>query len=353
MLKKDDGLHFDPREVDGYGCDANFIISEREPGKTTAYHRKAYGLFLRGFTIAILVRNAVEITEEFIRSLEISYIDFCDENFHFNFSMSDVRKCKGYCDLFIGEKYFGRIYALSTPVGRLKKLPIRNCAMTLMDEFIINPRFGEKYLKDEAFKFNELYTTIRRYSPNGRLKAYFLGNPYSLYNPYFVRYGIDTRKLKRGAVFTQNGCLVMCYEMKKELREKILKENPLYQFDDSYKEYAFDGKSINDVNIPLNKKPMNFSLRYVFKIQGKRVGLFRRNNYKANDVNYFCDFVDEISSKRAIVCFDFAELVENSILLSREDRFTFNAFKRAMQRREVEFSCIECYYLVEEIYYNL
>lgn len=353
MLKKDDGLHFDFREVDGYNASINFIISEREPGKTTSYHRKAYGLFKKGFTIAFLVRNAVEINEEYIRSLEIPYQDFCEENFKFNFSLSDLRKCKGYCDLFVNEKHFGRIYALSTPVGRLKKLPIRNCAMLLTDEFIINPRFGEKYLKDEAFKFNELYTTIRRYSPNQKLKAFFLGNPYSLYNPYFVRYGIDSRKLHRGATFVQNGCLVMCYEMKKELREKILKENPLYHFDESYKEYAFDGRAINDANIPLGTLQPGYSLRYVFKLDGKLIGIYKKRFPKIGEPWFFCDFVKDISQERDVLCFDFKELVEGTMLLAREEKFYFEKFKRAMQKREVIFSCIECYYLTEEIYFNL
>ena len=52
-----------------------------------------------------------------------------------------------------------------------------------MDEYIINPKSGERYGKDEAFKIKEAYTTWRR-ECDGVLKCYFLANPYSLYNPY-------------------------------------------------------------------------------------------------------------------------------------------------------------------------
>ena len=62
---------------------------------------------------------------------------------------------------------------------------------------------------------------------------------------------------------------------------------------------------------------------------------------------------ESISRRRDIICFDFDELVENTALLSPEDRNKFSKLKTAMRNRDIAFSTIETYYLLEEVYFNL
>lgn len=41
----------------------------------------------------------------------------------------------------------------------------------------------------------------------------------------------------------------------------------MYEFDDSYRRYAFGGEAINDINIRLQKtEPHGFKLKWVFKL---------------------------------------------------------------------------------------
>ena len=61
--------------------------------------------------------------------------------------------------------------------------------------------------------------------------------------------GVDTKRLKPGAIVVGDNYVVQCYQMKEELKQKILAENPLYQFDNAYTKYAFEGKNVNDMNI--------------------------------------------------------------------------------------------------------
>ena len=201
----------------------------------------------------------------------------------------------------------------------------------------------------------EVYNTFRRESE--KLKCYFLGNPYSLFNPYFMFFGVDSSKLVRGALISdKKSYVIQCYEITQELREKILKENPLYQFDNAYTKYAFEGKNVNDLNIIIRDKlPLNFRLLYVFKSANKYIGLYRSSIWIDYDIIYYCQFIDEktISRRRDIICFDFEELVERVVMLSPDERYKFQKIKEAMRKRLIAFNSIECYYLIEEIYFNL
>jgi hypothetical protein len=347
-----DNLHYTFRTNDGYNKAFNFVISEREPGKTTAmWLDKAYKAFSeKGMPSLIIKRQIVDITEVFIHDIEEILNKFLLEPVSLSYKRQSLKD--GIVDVLIKEKLFVRIIALSNPISRVKSLIIRNLAYILFDEFICNTKFGEKYLKNEAFKFKEIFNTFQREAEN--LKCYFLGNPYSLYNPYFVWLGVDTKKLKPGAIISGSTYVIECYEMKVELRKLILERNPLYQFDDSYKRYAFDGLNVNDANIRLGSLPESFTLRFLFHTQDKTVAVYKATD-TINDIRFYCELIDEntISKRRNIYCFDFEDIVNKVILMSRQDRIMFDNFRRSIQLNRVIYNSIEVYYLTEEVYENL
>ena len=356
MATPQDNLHYNTRKIDGYNVPFNFIISEREAGKSTyIWLNKCYKAWKeKGETTLVIRRKVVHITNSYINDISKIINKFTDDNVHFKFASSSIKD--GIVDVFIDNQIFIRVVGLSADITAVKSLVLENLRYIVFDEFICNTRFGEKYLKDESTKFMEVYNTFRRESEN--LKCYFMGNPYSLYNPYFIFFNIPTSKLIRGTIFSDNKSYVVeCYEMKQELREKILQENPLYQFDNSYTKYAFNGLNVNDVNIRLlAKKPENFALLQVFKISGKYLALsMSQTFYDDEDILYYVEFISpqEVSRRRNIYCFDFEELVEHTALLSPDERYKFSRIKSAMRRRYIAFNNIECYYLFEEIYFNL
>ena len=353
MIERDN-IHFNTRKIDGYNLPFNFIISEREAGKSTAIWLKAYKEFVDNeSTILVIRRKVVHITKAYIDDIAQIINKFTDDKVVFQYSQSTIKE--GIVDIYINEKRFMRICALSIDITALKSLVLRNLKYIILDEFICNNRFGERYLKDEAVKYMEIYNTFRRESEN--LKCYFMGNPYSLYNPYFMFFNVDTSKLKRGAIITdKKSYVIQCYEITPELREKILKENPLYQFDNAYTKYAFEGKNVNDENIIIRSKlPPNFKLLYVFKSANRYIGLYRQDIFFESDILYYAEFipVEKISKRRDIICFDFEELVDRVVMLSPDERYKFQKIKDAMRKRLIAFNSIECYYLLEEIYFNL
>ena len=267
MVKRDN-IHFNLRKIDGYNLPFNFIISEREAGKSTAVWLKTYEAFKRDNKTTLVIRRKItHITKAYIDDIAQIINKFTDDSVKFEYSQSSLKE--GITDISINNKRFMRICSLSCDITALKSLVLRDLKFIVFDEFICNQRFGEKYLKDEATKFMEVYNTFRRESEG--LKCYFMGNPYSLYNPYFMFFNVDSSKLKRGAIISdKKSYVIQCYEITPELRAKILAENPLYQFDNSYTKYAFEGVNVNDQNIIIMKeKPEGFRLLYVFKHSGK------------------------------------------------------------------------------------
>lgn len=358
MAIERDNLHFTFREVDGYNKDIVIVISAREGAKSTSFMLdKAYSKWKKtGATLLYLVMNAVEICDSLITSIQDNIINkFTDDNVHFEYKTNEMEK--GVCDIKINGKLFMRILACNVKLRKIKQSLLKDINAIVFDEFIINPRKGEKYVKGLAFTISEIYTTYKRerQDKSKPLKMYFLGNPYSLYNPIFLWLGVDVNKLKLGDIYVGSNYVIQWYKLKQELRDKILAENPLYEFDEEYKAYAFDGKPVNDTNIKVGVQPLNYQLQFLFKHLNKYIGVFRNNYYEDGEDRYYCTILDKdkISNQRTAYCFDFAELVNRCALLSKEDRAQFYLFKNAMRKRKVVYSSIDCYYLVEEIYFNL
>lgn len=346
-----DDLHFDCKEVDGYNRTWNFIISEREPGKSTLMWKKIYNAFRsKGQPSIVLRRQAIDITDSWLQDQEALLSNFTHSEIKFTFKKSDIKQ--GVLDVKLCGKLFFRVYALSSPVARFKSGFVKGFRYIMMDEFIIDTMLGEKYEKQEPFKIKELYNTFKRHTD--KLTVYFFGNPYSLYNPFFSEFNVDTTKLKPGVLLAppDQDYVVQAYQMKPELREKILRENPLYKFDDSYKRYAFDGEAIRDANIRLDpEEPQNFKLSFVFKLNGKVLGVWKGMDI-INDFFYWAKKVplEQISKRRDVFAFNFNDMEDGVSLAGPKAKQVFMWLRDAIQKRRIVYADIEASYMMEEIY---
>jgi len=377
-----DNIHMNWRNIDGFNKSMNIYISPREPGKTdTTWWEKIYSNWCKdGKPWAYLVRQVVEITEAMILDIENILNKWSINPVELSYTKGAFKD--GIVDIKIGDKLFIRIIALSITLRRIKLAKIPNIAGIFMDEYIINPKTGEKYLADEYFKIKELYTTYRReYFGQGMMKLYVCANPYSLFNPLFVGLGVDVAKLKKDVYEATNEEMLYSfpdgisftdkvYKLKHNiyvghtyaiewgslhpvLKRWLLEKNPFYQFDEEYNEYALEGMAINDRNIKLASLPKNFSLAFVFRIAGKYIGVFQNNYIEDLEDKFFCKFLDEIGARRTSYCFDFGEMVERSILVSMDERMKLQRYKEAFRKRLVSFEDINVYYYLEEIYKNI
>ena len=378
MAIQRDNLHYSYRPIDGYNKAFNIVISPRELGKTSQmWMDKIYTPWKKNHKPWIyLVRQAVEIDDALIESIFSTNMNkFTDDNLQPIYKSSSFSD--GIVDIFLEVKHlekkevkqddgslkmedvevsekmlFFRIVSLNIKMYRIKKAILRNIAGVFMDEFIINPEFAEKYLPKEFERLQEAYSTWRR-EADGVLKMYFVGNPYSLFNPLFVGLKVDIAKLKRDSFYVGDYFIIHWAVLSDGLRNKILEENPFYKFDEEYSNYAVDGCAVNDKNIRVGKQPKNFYLSFVLKMNGKFIGVFQNNYMESLEDRYFCKFLDEVSARRTIYCFDFTEMVERSILVSMDERMKLKRYKEAMRKRLVTFEDINVYYYMEEVYKNL
>jgi hypothetical protein len=305
-----DNIHFNTTKIDGPQRPFRCAISEREPGKSTALWLKFYKEnYVNNTTIIVLRRLQKDVSAIYIDDIGKLLNKFTMVPVLLDYNKGSAKD--GIVDVYISEiepnadstdkntaKYnrrlFFRVVGLSNELTRLKSMLLPNLKYLLFDEFICNERHGEKYLREETFQFKELYNTFNRETKNGII-SYFIGNPYSVYNPYFTWWGVDTRRIKPGAYFSNKICTIECYKMKQELRDMILKKNPLYEFDDTYKSYAFDGAAINDLNIKLIKKPTGAQLKYIFKVNNTYIGYYlipqQDIEYTQDDLVYYCETI--------------------------------------------------------------
>lgn len=349
-----DNLHYNSRKIDGFNVPFNFVISEREAGKSTYFWIvKCWNEFKKnGTSVIILRRKITHITSAYINDIFKIIRKFEDEKVEYHFNKSDCKE--GIVDVYINDKVFIRFIGMSVDITAVKSGVMLQVKYMLLDEFICNPQFGERYLKNEAIKFMEIYSTFNRESKNG-IKCYFLGNPYSLYNPYFLYFGVKTSLLKPGAIISdKKQFAIECYQICDELKKQILEKNPLYQFDNAYTRYAFNGEAMLDQNIQVNETlPSNYYLSLIFKVSDKFIGIYKSDDIVFNI--YYATFIDieQVSKNRKIYAFDLKDLVDRTILTSNFDKLRFKSLKNAIAKRNIEYSSISVYYLIEEIYYNL
>lgn len=357
-MEQRDNLHWTNRRINSYNKAINIVFSAREAAKSTVANLDmTYIPWTKTHAPALyLVRNPIEINVPLIQKIEDTINKWLEKPITITYKKGEFKD--GIVDLFIDGEVFIRILACNIPLRRIKQGLLPNVSVIIADEWFINPKVNEKYLKGEAFILKEIYTTYKRerLDKGKPLKMYFLGNLYSLYNPLFLWLKISPNKLRFGECLVGENYVVEWYKLNPLLVEKILKENPLYEFDDEYVKYAVNGQPINDLHIKVEpKQPPNYQLRFVFKNEDKYIGIFQNNYWEDNADIYYCKFLEreEISRRRVAYVFNFNDMVEGTELFSKDELNRLNRFKIAMRRRLVAFQSIDCYYLTEEIYYNL
>lgn len=350
-----DKIHYGLGKILGYQLPFNLVVSCREAGKSTATWLHAFKWFLKGRTSIVLRRLIQDITDVYIGDIEevINKFQPDDKKVKLIFKKGAIKD--GIVDVLaqVGAsepRPFFRVVALSVPMMRIKSLMYPNLKLMIFDEFIVNIRLGEKYLPNEVFKWQEIVNTFQREVPDG-LRCIFLGNPYSLYNPYFAHFGFDLKKIKPGTIQVKGNAVVECYEITQELRDYILARNPLYEFDDSYTKYAFNGEAINDTQIRVKEKlPPNYSLRHIFLVENHKLLVYRNNE----EFSYWIGINDDYQTQRRdIITLDVNSLVEGTVLLSPKEKITYVSLVNAFRNRYIEYKSIEESYLFESVFQQI
>lgn len=360
---KHDNIHLDGRRLDSYNKPFNFFITERETGKSTWAYTKMYKKFIHNHRPSILIRRQIaDITDIWINDVGETINQFLATPIELDFKKGSIKE--GVVDVRIntpiphirsGEIFF-RVIALSNPKSRIKSLVLDDPAYMIFDEYILDTSAGEKWLAGEASKFQDLYKTFSRHAikHGHQLKCYFLGNPYSVYSPYMTWLDVDLSLIKPGAFLVGKNYVIDCQPLKPELREFLLKKDPLYQFDNSFTKYLF-GQAINDTRFPIiQEQPPSYKLKYIYRINHRTLGIFHREMQRDKPGydcgKYWICILNNYEGSRNIYACDFDNLVEGTRMVTTDMRATSWRLKDAIAQRDVTYQSIECGYLIEAIF---
>ena len=366
-----DQYHFTWDKAFSYNKTWNFAVGERESGKSVNSWIKLYNAFYYQHRPSIVLRRRIaDMTTAYIDDIATLLNKFLrpEDQIQLVYLKGDVSS--GIADIRVGradQNYtyatikslpvFFRIIGLSTPMNRIKSMVLCNVRYMFVDEMIANVRGGESYLSgDEHFLIQEIYTTYNREAETP-IRIIGAGNPYSVYCPLFSGLGVDSSKLKPGSFVVGPNYVIDCFQTPPELKAIILKNNPLYEFDDSYRRYAFGGEAINDQNIRIHKtEPAGFRLRWVFKLGTDYLTIHwgKANKRDKEPFTFWVckhgsDWLKKAGKRRKLVVFNYADLIEGAYKWSPLDGRTFGTLKEAMNKRQVTFNCVDASYMLEDV----
>lgn len=328
-------------------------------GKTTDIVRYMMKQHEKGYMCILIKRNIVDVNETTIQDFQNAYNVLQEEDDKVSLTWKKGDMKTGICDVYIeGEDIpWFRIIALSNPKYRLKGMAFdRAISLIFFDEYKISG--SEKYLPSEYEKFQELYSTLARFGLKDKeghllMKTIFAGNNYSLTDPYMANMKIPVHKIRQGQILTGDDWAFEDIKINDELKEILLKQNPLFNFgDDAYNKYALDGISVSDQRIKIKETlPQNYKLAYVFYIEKKYLGIYVNTNWKVYEDWYWVSTLENYNTtRRDVLCFDCDSLIDGTTLISREDKYKFDRLKQGFRSRFISFKTIQEGYLFELLY---
>lgn len=358
-----DNIHFTGKHMFSYYATWNAVWSTRETGKTTLWSNYAYKRWKKEHCTTIILRYLIaDITDTYLSDLETSVNDFLPDDKQIKFAFKKGSIKDGVVDVFIKDYEdqvpIFRCIAISNPISRIKSMKLKNAGMIIFDEFILNVRAGEKYPESLVVRFKEIYNTYLRCCKTGKkFQVFMFGNPYSKYHPLLAEWGVPFGSLKEGMYYynRDTDVYVEAYKMKPELRELIKKRNPLYKFDSTYTDYAFNGESINDTNFEIvEKQPESYSLKYIFRLNNKYTYIYQctksRKTIGMDTGRYWIDCGEKYTGTRNIFAVDLNNLIQGTQLITTDIRAIFWRLKNSIANRDVTYSSIEAGYLIEALY---
>lgn len=353
-----DNIHWNCNKMDSFDKTFNFVISAREPGKSTVLNTKLFKKLKHNHARCLIIRRRpVDITEGYINSIATTINKFLPphQRITFYFNKGDMKA--GQVDIYLDPAHtelFGRVQALNIPSERAKSNFIKNVAIILYDEFI--PNDTKAYLPKEVQNFYDVYSTYYR-EFKGHLKCYFSGNPYTIFNPFFSKMNICISDIKPGAFLVGEDYVLDFPVITPELRAYILNKNPLYKFDDEYTNYALNGIAINDAKYNIVPKKPNpyYKLKHVFRIGGTYLYVWRQASNISGSTGYCDKFWIETSKKltktnKKIYAVDFDNLIQNTQLVTKDVKVIMQQLKWSVAHRNIGFQNVDAAVLVENLY---
>lgn len=283
---------YDPNRTLTHNALYNLIIGNRSSGKSYGLKKRAIKTFLETGQQFVYLRR---YKDELDKSKETYFDDILLNNEFNGIKIEFNNDC-----YFINERLAGYAMAL-TKAKDYKSSAFPNVWLIIFEEFIIEENGYTRYLKNEVEIFLGFYMSIDRYRG---VKVFFLGNNFTLFNPYTLYWNIDkpykgniTKKKKGKILLEMVNDQNFIEERKQTDFGQLVEGTP-------FSEYAIENKSRIDTDTFVEKKTGKATYLFTFKYEADLFGVWvdysAGKMFVSNDVdsffkNVYCITLDDHS----------------------------------------------------------
>lgn len=343
-------MWYSPRPQMTYNRIYNFVVGVRGGGKTMNTLIEFIELWKKGKGQFVYLRRRQVDLDDACSGKKGSGDLFDDIREHDIFPGVELKavadKSGGY-NLYYNDEIMGYGRALST-ARRSTSLP--KVKRGVYDEFLIDDKNRhDRYLNngDEKFLFDNFYETIGR----GRdIPFFFLGNAFSMVNPYFLDLGIRINDHEENKIYKGKGWTVVFWRDPNFIKQR--ENTQFYQVNKGTKfaEHAFGNSFYLDSTDFVKKRSKDsehqFSLVYLGKTYGVWVDWDRGE--------YYVSTKGANTSRDKTISMSLSDNKPNNVSIRRYRNMPFmRAFRMAVDNNSVYFDSLECYNKMNEVTYLL
>lgn len=342
-------MWYSPNRQLTYNRIYNFVVGVRGGGKTFNTLRYAIRRFEKtGEQFIYLRRRGVDLDDACHRKEGGDL--FSDIRHKGYFKGVDLRvaadKSGGY-NFYHNDKIMGYGKALST-ARRSTSLP--NVKLIIFDEFLIDDRNRhDRYLNsgNEVFLFNNFYETIAR----GRdIPVLFLGNAFSMVNPYFLELGIRINSPKENKIYKGKSWTLVFWRDEEYIRSR--EQTQFYQATKGTKfsEHAFGNSFYLDRTDFVKKRSKDSEHQFSLVYLGKTYGVWV--DWEKGE--YYVSTKGANTDRERTISLSLEDNSPNNVNIRRYRNMPFmRAFRMAADNNSVYFDSLETWNKMNEVVYLL
>lgn len=295
-MKEENSIFLNFNKILSYGSFITFCLAERGVGKTFGAKEFIVNHFKKtGKQTIYLRRYNKELNEALMKKSIPIFFDQIKDKFPDD-KLSNSKEL-----LYCNKKVCGFGLALSTS-NILKSTTFENVDTIIYDEFLID-KGCYHYLQNETTAFFEFIETVFRLR-NGRVLC--LGNAISITNPYFIDLDLTLPYNSEYKIFKKDDKgqpLLMVYYGKNLAYREAKKSTRFGQLIEGtkYGKYAIDNEMLRDSRAFLSKKTKDAKFFFIFKLNGKNIGIWidykLSRMYISYDYDPKCPIIFSISSE--------------------------------------------------------
>ena len=342
-------MWYSPNKQLTYNRIYNFVVGIRGGGKTFNTLLHAIRRFEKtGEQFVYLRRRGVDLDDVCHRKGGGDLFSDIRHQGYFNgVDLKVVADKSGGYNFYFNGKIMGYGKALST-ARRSTSLPL--VKLIIFDEFLIDDKNRhDRYLNsgNEMFLFNNFYETIAR----GRdIPVFFLGNAFSMVNPYFVELGIRIDSPEENKIYKGKSWTLVFWRDKEyiERREKTQFFQATKGTD--FSEHAFSNKFYLDKTDFIKKRSPESEHQFSLVYLGKTYGVWV--DWEKGE--YYVSTKGANTSREKTISLTLADNKPNNVSIRRYRNMPFmKAFRMAVDNNSVYFDSLETYNKTHEVVYLL